>query len=72
MVAALSGILHHLYLRQIGTVGKSHVTYDEVKRSLCIVGVCIGVLEVEGLQIGTSLESIGSNAGHKSVIVEVT
>ena len=49
VVTALSGVLHHLDLRQVGTVGKGAVANDKVQLILRRIVVGIRVLEVEGL-----------------------
>ena len=71
VVVALRCVLHHLDLRQVGAIGKGHVTDGEVKRRLRVVGIRIRVLEVERLQFCTAPESIRGNTGHERIIVHV-
>ena len=71
VVGATGGVLHHLYFRQVGAVGKGIVAYREVKLCRSIIGSGIRILEVEGLQFRAAVEGMGGDAGRQRMVVEI-
>ena len=67
VVGALGGVLHHLHLRQVGTVGKCLVANLEVEGQQGVVVVGVGVLEVEGFQRRAVVEGTRRNHGQVGV-----